>query len=109
LVIITNNGQVKEYGKIMKNIYIASIIVILFVSGCITITPPTTPAAASAVVGTAMVVKLLMPVAIAAGIGILIKHQLDKPDRCESPVKSEDIQYCSDLRQAEAMRKLNLH
>ena len=93
----------------MKNIYIASIIVSFLISGCITITPPTTPAAASAVVGTAMVVKLLMPVAIAAGIGILIKHQLDKPDRCESPVTSEDIQYCSDLRQAEAMRKLNLH
>ena len=93
----------------MKNIYIASIIVIFFISGCITITPPTTPAAASAVVGTAMVVKLLMPVAIAAGIGILIKHQLDKPDRCESPVSSGNIQYCDDLRQAEAMRKLNQH
>ena len=93
----------------MKNIYVTSVLVIFLVSGCITITPPTTPAAASAVVGTAMVVKLLMPVAIAAGIGILIKHQLDKPDRCESPVKSEDIQYCSDLRQAEAMRKLNQH
>ena len=93
----------------MKNIYIASVIVIFLVSGCITITPPASPAAASAVVGTAMVVKLLMPVAIAAGIGILIKRQMDKPDRCEDPVSSEDIQYCSDLRQAEAMRKLNTH
>ena len=92
----------------MKNIYIASIIVILFVSGCITITPPTTPAAASAVVGTAMVVKLLMPVAIAAGIGILIKRQMDKPDRCESPIQ-DDIGYCESLEQAEVMRKLNKH
>jgi len=93
----------------MKNIYIASIVVIFLLSGCITVPTPPNPAAASAVVGTAMVVKLLMPVAIAAGIGILIKHQLDKPDRCESPVTSEDIQYCESLRQAEAMRKLNLH
>ena len=93
----------------MKNIYIASIIVILFVSGCITITPPTTPAAASAVVGTAMVIKMVMPIAIAAGIGILIAKQMQEPDRCESPVKSEDIQYCESLEQAEAMRKLNQH
>jgi len=95
--------------KNKKNALICCILVTFLLVSCITITPPANPAAASAVVGTAMVVKLLMPVAIAAGIGILIKHQLDKPDRCESPVKSEDIQYCSDLRQAEAMRKLNLH
>ena len=93
----------------MKNIYIASIIIIFLISGCITITPPTTPAAASAVVGTAMAVKLLMPIAIAAGVGILIAKQMQEPDRCESPVTSEDIQYCNDLRQAEAMRKLNKH
>ena len=92
----------------MKNIYITSIIVSFLFVSCITITPPTTPAA-SAVVGTAMVVKLLMPVAIAAGIGILIKRQMDKPDRCESPVSSGDIEYCESLRQAEAMRKLNQH
>ena len=93
----------------MKNIYITSIIVIFLASGCITVPTPSTPAAASAVVGTAMVVKLLMPVAIAAGIGILIKRQMDKPDKCESPVSSGDIQYCDDLRQAEVMRKLNQH
>ena len=93
----------------MKNIYITSIIIIFLVSGCITITPPTTPAAASAVVGTAMVVKMVMPIVIAAGVGILIAKQMDKPDRCESPVSSGDIQYCDDLRQAEAMRKLNQH
>ena len=92
----------------MKNIYIASIIVSFLISGCITITPPTTPAAASAVVGTAMVIKLLMPVAIAAGIGILIKRQMDKPDICESPIQ-DDIGYCESLKQAEAMRKLNQH
>jgi len=92
----------------MKNIYIASIIVILLVSGCITITPPANPAAASAVVGTAMAVKLLMPVAIAAGVGILIAKQVQEADRCKSPV-SEDIQYCDSLRQAEVMRKLNQH
>ena len=93
----------------MKNIYIASIIVSFLFVSCITITPPTTPAAASAVVGTAMVVKLLMPVAIAAGIGILIKRQMDKPDICEDPVSSEDIQYCDSLKQAEIMRRLNTH
>ena len=93
----------------MKNIYIASIIVIFLLSGCITITPPTTPAAASAVVGTAMAVKLVMPIVIAAGVGILIARQMQEPDMCKSPVTSEDIKYCSDLRQAEAMRKLNLH
>ena len=92
----------------MKNIYIASIIVSFLISGCITITPPTTPAAASAVVGTAMVVKLLMPVAIAAGIGILIKRQMDKPDICENPIQ-DDIDYCESLKQAEVMRKLNQH
>ena len=93
----------------MKNIYIASIIVSFLISGCITITPPANPAAASAVVGTAMVIKLLMPVLIAAGVGILIAKQMKEPDRCKSPVKSEDIQYCESLRQADAMRKLNLH
>ena len=92
----------------MKNVYITSILVILFVSGCITITPPANPAAASAVVGTAMVVKLLMPVLIAAGVGILIAKQMDKPDRCESPIQ-DDIGYCESLKQAEAMRKLNQH
>ena len=92
----------------MKNIYIASIIVSFLFVSCITITPPTTPAAASAVVGTAMVVKLLMPVAIAAGIGILIKRQMDKPDRCENPIQ-DDIDYCESLEQAEVMRKLNQH
>ena len=50
-----------------------------------------------------------MPVAIAAGIGILIKRQMDKPDRCESPVSSGDIEYCESLEQAEVMRKLNKH
>ena len=93
----------------MKNIYIASIIVIFLVSGCITITPPANPAAASAVVGTAMVVKLLMPIVIAAGVGILIARQMQEPDRCKSPVSSGDIEYCESLRQAEAMRKLNQH
>ena len=93
----------------MKNIYITSILVSFLFISCITITPPANPAAASAVVGTAMAVKLLMPVAIAAGVGILIAKQMQEPDRCESPVTSEDIQYCSDLRQAEAMRKLNIH
>ena len=93
----------------MKNIYIASIIVIFLLSGCITVPTPPNPAAASAVVGTAMVVKMVMPIVIAAGIGILIAKQMQEPDRCESPVTSEDIQYCSDLRQAEAMRKLNQH
>ena len=93
----------------MKNIYITSIIVIFLISGCITITPPANPAAASAVVGTAMVIKLLMPVLIAAGVGILIAKQMKEPDRCESPVKSGDIDYCDDLEQAEQMRKLNLH
>jgi len=93
----------------MKNIYIASIIVSFLISGCITITPPANPAAASAVVGTAMVVKMVMPIVIAAGVGILIARQMQEPDRCESPVKSEDIQYCDDLEQAEQMRKLNLH
>ena len=93
----------------MKNIYIASIIVSFLISGCITITPPANPAAASAVVGTAMVIKLLMPVLIAAGVGILIAKQMKEPDRCKSPVKSEDIQYCESLRQAEVMRKLNQH
>ena len=93
----------------MKNIYITSIIVSFLISGCITITPPANPAAASAVVGTAMVVKLLMPIVIAAGVGILIARQMQEPDRCKSPVSSEDIQYCSDLRQAEEMRKLNTH
>ena len=92
----------------MKNILIACIIVIFLVSGCITITPPANPAAASAVVGTAMAIKLLMPVAIAAGVGILIAKQVQEPDRCKSPV-SEDIQYCDSLRQAEVMRKLNTH
>jgi len=92
----------------MKNIYITTILVSFLVSGCITITPPTTPAAASAVVGTAMAIKLLMPVAIAAGVGILIAKQVQEPDRCKSPV-SEDIQYCDSLRQAEVMRKLNTH
>ena len=92
----------------MKNIYIASIIVSFLFVSCITITPPANPAAASAVVGTAMVVKLLMPVAIAAGIGILIKRQLDKPDRCENPIQ-DDIGYCESLKQAEVMRKLNQH
>ena len=93
----------------MKNIYITSIIVIFLASGCITVPTPSTPAAASAVVGTAMAVKLLMPIVIAAGIGVLIARQMREPDRCESPVKSEDIQYCDDLEQAEQMRKLNLH
>ena len=93
--------------KIMKLLLL--FVTFCLLASCITITPPTTPAAASAVVGTAMVVKLLMPVAIAAGIGILIKRQMDKPDRCESPVSSGNIQYCDDLKQAEAMRKLNLH
>ena len=93
----------------MKSIYIASIIVSFLISGCITITPPANPAAASAVVGTAMVVKMVMPIVIAAGVGILIARQMQEPDRCESPVTSEDIQYCESLRQAEAMRKLNTH
>ena len=92
----------------MKSIYIASIIVILFVSGCITITPPANPAAASAVVGTAMVVKLLMPVLIAAGVGILIAKQMKESDRCENPIQ-DDIDYCESLKQAEVMRKLNQH
>ena len=92
----------------MKNLYIASIIVSFLFVSCITITPPANPAAASAVVGTAMVVKLLMPVAIAAGIGILIKRQMDKPDRCENPIQ-DDIEYCESLEQAEVMRKLNQH
>ena len=92
----------------MKNIYIASIIVSFLISGCITITPPTTPAAASAVVGTAMVVKLLMPVLIAAGVGILIAKQMKEPDRCEDPIQ-DDIGYCESLKQAEVMRKLNQH
>ena len=93
----------------MKNIYITSILVSFLFVSCITITPPTTPAAASAVVGTAMVVKLLMPVLIAAGVGILIAKQMKESDRCENPVSSEDIQYCDSLRQAEVMRKLNQH
>ena len=92
----------------MKNVYITSILVILFVSGCITITPPANPAAASAVVGTAMVIKLLMPVLIAAGVGILIANQMKEPDRCEDPIQ-DDIGYCEDLKQAEVMRKLNKH
>ena len=92
----------------MKNIYIASIIVSFLISGCITITPPANPAAASAVVGTAMVIKLLMPVLIAAGVGILIAKQMKESDRCENPIQ-DDIEYCESLEQAEAMRKLNQH
>ena len=93
----------------MKNIYITSILVIFLFFSCITVPTPQNPAAASAVVGTAMVVKMVMPIVIAAGVGILIAKQMQEPDRCESPVTSEDIQYCDDLKQAESMRKLNLH
>ena len=93
----------------MKNVYITSILVIFLVSGCITVPTPPNPAAASAVVGTAMVVKMVMPIVIAAGVGILIARQMKEPDRCKSPVTPEDIQYCDDLKQAESMRKLNLH
>ena len=93
----------------MKKLLVVITIFSLLFTSCITVPTPSTPAAASAVVGTAMVVKLLMPVAIAAGIGILIKRQMDKPDRCESPVSSGDIEYCESLRQAEVMRKLNQH
>ena len=78
-------------------------------ASCITVPTPSTPAAASAVVGTAMAVKLLMPIVIAAGVGVLIARQMREPDRCESPESSEDIQYCDDLEQAEQMRKLNQH
>ena len=78
-------------------------------ASCITIPTPSTPAAASAVVGTAMVVKMVMPIVIAAGIGILIARQMQEPDRCESPKSSEDIDYCESLEQAEVMRKLNQH
>ena len=93
----------------MKKLLVVITIFSLLFTSCITIPTPSTPAAASAVVGTAMVVKLVMPIVIAAGVGILIARQMQAPDRCKGPVKSEDIQYCSDLRQAEAMRKLNLH
>ena len=86
-----------------------TITICCLLASCITIPTPSTPAAASAVVGTAMIVKMLMPILIAAGIGILIARQMREPDRCESPESSEDIQYCDDLEQAEQMRKLNLH
>ena len=95
--------------KNKKNALICCILVTFLLVSCITITPPANPAAASAVVGTAMVVKMVMPIVIAAGIGILIAKQMQEPDRCESPVKSGDIEYCESLRQAEAMRKLNQH
>ena len=108
MVIITNNGQVKEYGKAMKKLLVIIAIFSLLAS-CITIPTPTTPAAASAVVGTAMIVKMLMPIVIAAGIGILIARQMREPDRCESPVTSENLDYCESLEQAEVMRKLNQH
>ena len=80
--------QANRWGKIVKNI--TSIIIIFLVSGCITVPTPPNPAAASAVVGTAMVVKMVMPVLIAAGVGILIAKQMKEPDRCKSPVKSEE-------------------
>ena len=93
----------------MKNIYITSILVIFLFFSCITVPTPPNPAAASAVVGTAMVIKLVMPIVIAAGVGVLIAKQMKEPDRCKSPVTSEVIQYCESLKQAESMRKLNLH
>ena len=92
--------------KNKKNALICCILVTFLLVSCITITPPTTPAAASAVVGTAMVVKMVMPIVIAAGIGVLIARQMKEPDRCESPIQ-DDIGYCESLKQAEAMRKLN--
>ena len=93
--------------KIMKLLLL--FVTFYLLASCITITPPTTPAAASAVVGTAMVVKMLMPIVIAAGIGVLIARQMREPDRCESPVSSEILDYCESLKQAEVMRKLNTH
>ena len=93
----------------MKKLLVVITIFSLLFTSCITVPTPSTPAAASAVVGTAMAVKLLMPIVIAAGIGVLIARQMREPDRCESPESSEDIQYCDDLEQAEQMRKLNQH
>ena len=93
----------------MKKLLVVITIFSLLFTSCITVPTPSTPAAASAVVGTAMVVKMVMPIVIAAGIGVLIARQMREPDRCESPVTSENLDYCESLEQAEQMRKLNKH
>jgi len=93
----------------MKRLIISILIVGMLSWSCINIPTPTTPAAASAVVGTGMVIKMLMPIIIAAGIGILIAKQIQEPNRCENPTTQEDIDFCNSLKQAEEMRKLNVH
>jgi len=93
----------------MKNTLVACIIVIFLVSGCITITPPANPAAASAVVGTAMVVKLVMPIVIAAGVGLLIVRKAKEPDKCGEPIAPDMVDVCNQLKAAEEVRKMNSH
>ena len=93
----------------MKKLLIVTIVFSLLLTSCITFQAPTSPAAASAVAGTLMVAKFVMPIAMAACVGVLIARNSKEFGSCKEPISPDMIDACNRLAEAEASRKANTH